>query len=68
VTDRINALTVVLKDDMRDDDIEHLVNAIKMFGNVLSVKANISELEDHIALERARSELEKKIWKALRGE
>jgi hypothetical protein len=66
MTDRINALTVVLDKDIRDDDIKSLVDAIYMLKHVLSVDLNVSDLDDHIARDRARMELEKKLWKALR--
>lgn len=43
MTDRFNALIVVLEKDMRDDDAEHLINAIKMLKGVLSVEGNVAD-------------------------
>ncbi|KKL47628.1 hypothetical protein LCGC14_2333650 [marine sediment metagenome] len=46
MTDRINALTVVLDHDYRDDDIESMILAIMQFRGVLAVKANVAETDE----------------------
>ena len=66
MTDRINALTVVLDHDYRDDDVAHLVAAIQQFKGVLIVTPNVSTLDSHIAETRVRRELEGKLWDVLR--
>ena len=66
MTDRANALTVVLDKDYRDDDIESLVNAIKQFKGVIDVSLNISNSTDHIAQMRAKVELKGKIYDVLK--
>lgn len=38
MTDRVNQLTVVLDHEMRVDDVEELVAAIRMLRHVLTVK------------------------------
>jgi len=38
MSDRYNYLTVALEQDMRDDDVEILINAVKMLQCVLDVK------------------------------
>lgn len=53
MSDRINALTVVLDRDIRDDDCEPMILAIQMIKGVLSVKPHVSQIEDHIAETRA---------------
>jgi len=65
MTDRIHSLTVVLEKDMRDDDCESIINAINMIRGVLSVKPHISNIYDHMAKERAKDELGKKLWDVL---
>ena len=65
MTDRYNSLTVVLEKDFRDDDAEHLINAIKMIKGVLSVKGNISDYSDLVAEERVRRELVAKLWEVI---
>jgi hypothetical protein len=68
MTDRINALIVTLGKDMRDDDVQRLVDAIKLMRNVISVKKNVSNGAAHIAFERARHELGEKLWNVLHPE
>lgn len=43
MTDRVNALVVVLDKDIRTDDVESLIEAIKHFRGVLSVFNNIAD-------------------------
>lgn len=66
MTDRINALTVVLDHDYRDDDVTALIAAIQQFKGVLIVTTNVSTLDSHIAETRVRRELEEKLWNVLR--
>ena len=65
MTDRYNALTVVLDHDIRSDDAESIINAIEMIRCVLSVKPKVSNIDDHIAYDRVRSELGKELWEIL---
>ena len=66
MTDRVNSLTVVLEEDMRIDDVQSLIEAIRHFRNVLSVDVNISNIETHIAKSRAKHELQMKLWETLK--
>ena len=61
MTDRIHSLTVVFKEDVRSDDCEAWVDAIKMMHNVLSVTPHVTDVGDHMAQERARRELGDKL-------
>ena len=65
MTDRYNALTVVLEKDIRDDDAEALLAAIRQLRGVLSVSGNVADMGDHIAQERARRDLGEKLWRVL---
>lgn len=62
MTNRIKSLTVVLENDIRDDDIESLTQAIKLLRNVLVVKLNVANPEDYEARSRIKAELQKKLW------
>ena len=66
MTDRVNALTVTLERDIRIDDVQVLVDAIKMLRGVMSVETHISNIEQHIAEERVRIEFKQKLWEALK--
>lgn len=61
MTDRYNALTVVLERNIRDDDAETILAAIRMIKGVHSVTGNVADVESHIAEERARHELGQKL-------
>lgn len=61
MTDRYNALTVVLDRDVRSDDAESIISAIKMVKGVASVTPNVVDMTDHIAFVRAQSEIGRKI-------
>lgn len=65
MSDRINALTVVLERDFRDDDCESILNAIRSIKGVASVEPNIVDSSDYVALQRARFELREKLWGVL---
>lgn len=61
MTDRYHTLTVVLKDDIRDDDAKALIDAVLMLKGVLSVTGIVSDVAAHMARERARHELGQKL-------
>lgn len=67
MTDRYNAFTVVLERDIRSDDAEDIINAIKHIRGVLSVKPHTSNMADTIAEDRVRADLIKKLWDVLYG-
>lgn len=57
MTDRFNALVVVLEHDMREDDAESLVDAIKHLRGVVDVRGNVPSIDAHVAEMRVRSEI-----------
>ena len=65
MTDRYNALTVVLEHDIRSDDAQALISAIEQLRGVLSVTPNVVDISSYTAHERARHELGQKIWEVL---
>lgn len=68
MTDRFHTLTVVLDRDIRQDDCEPLIEAIKCLRGVLSVTGVVSDSRAHMAEERARRELGEKLWAVLHPE
>lgn len=66
MTDRYYALTVVLDRDIRSDDAESLIAAIRLLRGVLSVEPLVSTPDTWMAEERAKSELKRKIFDALK--
>ena len=54
MTDRIHALTVVLHEDMRDDEIGPLLTAISLLSPVVDVRPHVSgSLDEHVGATRA---------------
>jgi hypothetical protein len=64
MTDHIRSITVVVE-DMRDDDAESLISAIKQIRGVISATGNVVDLHDFVAYETARNDLTKKLWGVL---
>lgn len=65
MTDRIKGLTVTLKDDMREDDCDFIINAITMIKGVVSVDSHVSGTDHHMAKRQLKSELRQKVFKIL---
>lgn len=65
MTDKYFALTVVLEHDIRSDDAEQIMNAIRMIKYVLDVKGNIATPESWMAQIRERKEIGEKLFKIL---
>lgn len=61
MTERYNALTIVLDRDIRKDDARPLIGAIRMLRGVASVTPNVTDICDHVAQERVRRELGEKL-------
>jgi hypothetical protein len=65
MTDRIFAYTVTLEREIREDDAEHITNAIRMIKGVTSAVPIVASVESHWALEAARRELRDELWRVL---
>lgn len=66
MTDRVNQLVVVLEEDIRVDDVEPLLNAIRQLRGVISVEANVVGTADYAASVRAKYELGLKVREFLK--
>ena len=65
MTNRIKGCTVVFERDIREDDAEAVLNAIRMVRGVLSVNPSLSTHEDWMAQERVKQEIGWKLWEIL---
>lgn len=65
MTDRIFALTVLLDEDVREDDAAPIIAAIQMIKHVLKVESHISNLDTWAAEARARTDLTRQLWEVL---
>lgn len=68
MTDRVKGFTVTFERDFRDDDVEVILNAVKMIKGVASVEPCIVTSEDHINRERLKWELRDKLYKFMKDE
>ncbi len=64
MTDRFAAFTVILEENMREDDAQPLMDAIRHLRGVISVKGNVVDIDLSIAEARIRRELKAKLLKA----
>lgn len=65
MTDRFNALIVVLEKDIHEDDAQAIIAAIGQLRGVLSVKGNVADIQTQIAQDRVRHELGGKLLEVL---
>lgn len=61
MTDRINGFTVILQYDIRDDDAQATINAIRQIKGVADVVPNVVTPADHIAVMQTKVEIAKKL-------
>lgn len=66
MTDRIKGFVVTLDSDMRIDDIDQILNAIKMIKGICSVEPSVSNFDDTMNRERIKSELRGKFIEFLK--
>jgi hypothetical protein len=66
MTDRFNALTVSLDRDIRDDDAEIIINAIKAIRGVVGVTGNIVDADSYVATSRARQKVTEKLYDCIK--
>lgn len=65
MTDRIRHLTITLDQDIRTDDVESIVNALKMVRGVAAVERHVVKFEDHLAREAVRAEIRRELHEAI---
>ena len=62
MTDRYNALIVVLEKDTRDDDSEKIIETIKMIKGVSDVTGNVVDPDSYVAESRIRQKVVDKLF------
>lgn len=65
MTDRHSAYIVVLERNMRSDDAEPTIAALRQIRGVLTVEPVVANTMDFVAEERVRSDLAKKLFAVL---
>lgn len=61
MTDRIKGFVVTLDEDIREDDVERIRQAILSLKHVVAVNSSVVDSNDLINRQRVRMELGKKI-------
>ena len=62
MTDRYNYLIVALERNIRSDDCQPLIDAIKMLHGVLDVTPRTEDPSGYTTEMRVREEMRKKVW------
>ncbi len=65
MTDRVKGFYVALDHDIREDDCQPLINAIRLLQGVAAVTTLVAEPRDWIIHQRIRQEITKRLWRAL---
>jgi hypothetical protein len=67
MTDRVKGFTVTLEYDVRIDDVEVILNAVRMIKGVANVELSISTHDDHMNRERLKWELKDKFYEFMKA-
>lgn len=65
MSDRYNFLTVALEHDIRSDDAEPIIEAIKLIRGVANVEGAVAHSGDWANREQVKYELRSKLWGVL---
>lgn len=65
MTDRVKGLWVSFERDIREDDAQPMIAAIKQFRGVADVQANIANPDDWLNRTQIQMEFRRKIFAAL---
>lgn len=65
MTDRLNGVTVTFERDIREDDAEAILIAIRQIRGVAAVEPHVATPEDHFARTQAAHEFKIKLYKFL---
>lgn len=68
MTYRVKGCMVVFDKDYREDEIEDILNAIKMIKGVIKVESSITTTDDYYAKEQSKYELRSKFYKFIKDE
>lgn len=61
MTDKVKGCVVAFDKDIRVDDVQVILDAIRMIKGVVGVEISISNLDDWMARERIKSEIREKL-------
>lgn len=65
MTDRHKGLVVTLDQDIRGDDLQPFISAIRLMKHVVKVEPVLADFNDQINQARIRSELGTELWEII---
>lgn len=65
MTDRLNGVFVTFVEDIREDDANRIIDAIRLIQGVIDVKGNVTNGTEWVANARAREKLRRALWEIL---
>jgi cell division septation protein DedD len=65
MTERVKGFTVTLSTDLREDDVQSILTAVRLIRGVAHVEPSLLTTEDHMNRMRIKNEIETKLFKAL---
>lgn len=66
MTDRLKGCVVVFERDIREDDAEAILHAIRMIKGIAEVEPNVSDADDYINQRRVLREVQEKLFEFTR--
>lgn len=67
MTDRVQALTVILSQDIRSDDVQCIVDAIRLLRGVAKVETHVVPGLEHLTRAVVTARLHGELMDAIRG-
>jgi len=65
MTDRVKGLYVALDKDYRDDDVQALIDAIKMLRGVAEISTKVAQVDDYFNRAQIRYDIQSKLFDAI---
>ena len=62
MTDRLNGVFVTFVEDIREDDAQRIIDAIKLIHGVIDVRGNVTNGSEWVANARAREKPRRALW------
>lgn len=66
MTDRIKGVLITFEKDIRDDDAQPIIEALKMIKGVLTVKPYITGMEDYMLYQKGHMDARREMFNYLK--
>lgn len=68
MTDRLKGVLITFDRDIRDDDAQPIIEALKLIKGVLTVKPYVADMEDYMMYQKGHFDARKDIFEYLKKE